>query len=251
MYTGDFDLFSFEVGAVGGLSVTIEWEGGADVDVALYSSSFAEVAADGTTANPAELGKDPLSQGKYILALFSKDEAAPYTATLTWTEDPDPPEGPTCSPDPVAAAMPTGGCNMNLVTQACSVANLSGGGVFEIAWTTNMTFCEGPHHVYLGGDPPSSWETGNIVSFDIASQDGSGHIPDARSGMTRNIGGYLNINQNDLSQLTSESGIYYMAVTSYYDTRTEILPFNVRLGRQTKNSTARAGAPVARAMASR
>jgi hypothetical protein len=227
-YTGDWDIYTFQIGAIGSVSVSVEWDAEADLDALLLTEKAGILSADGEANKPAEVSKDPLYEGKYYLVLAAKDAGTPYEARIKYTKDPDPPQLPDCSPEPARPAMPSGGCIINTTTPACGVADLSSGGTFELAWTTNMTYCEGPHHVYIGGDPPSSWETGNVVSFDIASQDGSGAIPDERSGMTRNIGGYLNINQADLAGLSSESGIYYYLVASFHGSASEATPFIVR-----------------------
>ena len=45
--------------------------------------------------------------------------------------------------------------------------------------------------------------------------------------MTRNIGGYFNINAQDLAGLTSSSGVYYYRVLSFYGSASEVRAFKV------------------------
>lgn len=215
MYTGDFDVFALNVTASGSLDVKIAWDDAADVDFGLYDANVNVVASDGTQANPAK-GSLAFANGKYLLGLFSKDNAASYTATITYKKSTA--TGPDCPTGPVLPAAPAGGCNLTLTTAACSTADLSGGKSFELAWSTNQTFCEGPHKVYLAGDPQSSWTSGNAVEFEIDSTIG----PNERQGMTRNIGGYLNINTGDIDQLTSSTGIYYYRVSDFYGALSEV-----------------------------
>jgi hypothetical protein len=60
----------------------------------------------------------------------------------------------------------SGGCVLTLVSPAnCATVNF-GAGVVELAYTTNFTFCEGPHHLFLLGNPPSTWNTN---AMDIGS----------------------------------------------------------------------------------
>lgn len=137
--------------------------------------------------------------------------------------------GAQCPAKPIVAAVPMSGCDMHATTPECAVADLTGGKAFELSWTTNHTFCEGSHHVLVGGDPPSSWKSaGNYFTIDVASQDGAGHLPDSRSGMTRNIGGYLNITAADLQGIQSPSGIYYYVVADWFGAATsEVIAFRV------------------------
>ncbi len=218
-YTGDFDLFAIEVSEPGAIDVTVEWSDEADVDLGVYDAELNQVTGEGAQAYPIESSL-AYADGKYIVALFSKDNPTPYKVTITYKEAE---EGGECPTTPVRPAAPSGGCTMSLVTPVCSMADLTGGKVFELAWSTNMTFCEGPHTLYIAGDPPSSWETGNVVEFSIASTVG----PNNRQGMTRNIGGYLNINSADLVGLTSSTGIYYYLVASYHGSASESRAFRV------------------------
>lgn len=220
-YTGDLDVFALTLGATGKLDVSATWEGGADVDVAVYDGSERELASEGTPAKPAAVSVASAS-GKVLVALFSKDQAAKYALTITYTKSGGGGGGGTCSPTPAEPAAPTGGCNITLSTAACSTADLTGGKTFELAWSTNTTFCEGPHKLQIGGDPPSSWSSGNAIEFSVSTQD-----PNDRAGMTRNIGGYFRINAADLQGLTSTSGVFYYRVLSFSGSASEIRAFNV------------------------
>jgi hypothetical protein len=221
-YTGDLDVFAFELTQNGSLDISVDWTGSADVDFALYDAAVKTVASDGTTAKPAK-GTLGSAKGKYLLGLFSKDQAATYTATLVYkkTTGTTPPPGD-CPTTPVAAAAPTGGCNISLTTPVCATADLTGGKDFELAWSTNMTFCEGPHKIQVGGDPPSTWTTGNALEWSVASTSTSD-----RAQMTRDSGGFVKFNASEIAALTSASGIYYYRVVSFYGSASEARAFRV------------------------
>lgn len=219
-YTGDFDVFAFNVTEPGAIDVEITWTGSADVDFGLYDANLTIVASEGATAKPA-IGTLAFAQGRYLLGLFSKDAAAPYTLTITYEKAPA--GNGDCPTTPVIAAAPTGGCNLTLVTPVCATGDITGGKTFELAWSTNQTFCEGPHTLLIAGDPPSSWQSGNVVEFSIVSTIG----PDERQGMTRNIGGYLRIGPQDLDQLTSSNGIYHYQVLSFGGSASETRAFHI------------------------
>lgn len=219
-YTGDWDMYSFDITNSGKLEVSIDWTASADLDFAVYDASNKAVISEGMMMKPAA-GSQAGAQGKYLLGIFSKDNATPYTATLKYTKDAAG-MGDMCPKTPVMPAMWSGGCNMDVTTAACSTADLTNGKSFELDWTTNTTFCEGPHKVQIGGDPPSSWTSGNYVEISISSQN-----PGPRAGMTRNIGGYVNVNAADFQSLTSSTGIYYYRVSSYYGSASEVRAFKV------------------------
>ncbi len=226
-YTGDWDVFALTLGAAGKLDVSVDWQGAADVDVAIFDGSQKQLAADGATSKPASASVGSVS-GKVIVGLFSKDQSAAYTLTITYTKAGSGGGGGggggggTCPTTPVEPAAPASGCEITLSTAVCSTADLTGGKSFELAWSTNTTFCEGPHKLQIGGDPPSSWSGGNAVEISVSSQP-----PDARAGMTRNIGGYFNINAQDIAGLTSSSGVYYYRVLSFYGSASEVRAFKV------------------------
>lgn len=217
-YTGDWDLFTFDAAAVGALDVKVDWTSGADVDVALYDANLQQITGDGTQAKPAAL-KTPSASGKLLVALYSKDQAAPYTLTIAYTKSGGGTGNGTCPTTPIVAANHTGGCNIDTTTPVCAVADLRNGGTFELDWTTNQTFCEGPHKIQISGDPPSN---ANSVIFSIASTYTGGD-----ASMTRNIGGYKKITAQDIASLTSASGIYYYGVASFYGSSSEGRAFQV------------------------
>ena len=83
-YTGDFDGFVFEVTTAGTMANTIDWTGTADVDAGLYNASLQQITGDGTTVKPiSSTGQIPV--GKYALVLYSKDQPADWTITLSFT----------------------------------------------------------------------------------------------------------------------------------------------------------------------
>ncbi len=222
-YTGDFDVFALDVTESGTLDVSVTWTGSADVDFAVYDASTKQVAADGSTAMPAKASLAS-AKGKYRLALFSKDREATYTVTVTYrkTTTTTPPPGGDCPTTPIAAAAPSGGCSITLTTPTCSTADLTGGKDFELAWSTSATFCEGPHKIQVGGDPPSSWTSGNALEWSVASTSTSD-----RAQMTRNIGGFVKFNASEIAGLTSASGVYYYRVVSFYGSASEVRAFRV------------------------
>lgn len=222
-YTGDFDLYAFDLGDGGSIDVSVDWTANADVDLVIYDAQPKQVVSDGSTAKPA-VGKGTVGKGKYMLGLFSKDAGTPYTATLKYTKTAAPSgDGGSCPTEPAQPAAWSGGCQLSLTTPVCATADLTGGKAFELDWSTNTTFCEGPHKIYVAGDPPSSWNNGNYVQFELVSTSSN---PD-RGMMTRNIGGYLRITAADLAGVSSPSGIYYYRVTSFYGSASEARAFRV------------------------
>ncbi|MBL8924271.1 MAG: hypothetical protein JNJ54_35815 [Myxococcaceae bacterium] len=121
----------------------------------------------------------------------------------------------------VGVQAPTGGCSLNLVTPTnCQVVSLSNGFI-ELAWTTNTTFCEGPHRLYVGGSPTSTWPA-NVLEFSLTSGQYSNYA------MTRNIGGYYLITAQELAQLQAVNGQYYFRVESFSGSASEVSTFIVR-----------------------
>lgn len=114
----------------------------------------------------------------------------------------------------------SGGCVLSIVSPAnCETVDFSAGFI-ELAYTTDTTFCEGPHHLYLLGHPASTWEAGNGMDITLSSTDGS-FVPIGSNGssysMIRNIGGVLRLARADLAPLTSSNGQFHFAVTGFYD----------------------------------
>jgi|JI10StandDraft_1071094.scaffolds.fasta_scaffold98474_3 hypothetical protein len=113
---------------------------------------------------------------------------------------------------------------MNLVAPTnCQMVSFNVNGVIELDWTTNTTFCEGPHKLYVGGSPVSTWTSaGNVLVFSLTS----GTHPNY--AMTRNIGGYLLLTPADLAPLTTVNNQYYFRVESFYGSVSEVNTFIVR-----------------------
>jgi hypothetical protein len=112
----------------------------------------------------------------------------------------------------------SGGCVLTLVSPAnCATVNF-GAGVVELAYTTNFTFCEGPHHLFLLGNPPSTWNT-NAMDIELTSTGGN-FVPIGSNGssdsMTRDNGGVLRLVRADLAPLQSPNGQYHFTVTGFY-----------------------------------
>jgi hypothetical protein len=214
-YSGDYDLFTFDAASAGALDVTVEGAAGADLDVGVYDAKLTQLGGDGATAPRASV-KVASASGKLVVAVYSKDLASSYTLTIAYTKaasSAGPGAGGTCPAAPLFAAAHTGGCRIDTTTPACSVADLTNGKSFELAWTTNFTFCEGPHEVFVTGDPPSA---ANSVSWKITSS-----YTGNDASMTRDSGGFMLITAKDIAQVTSTSGIYYYGVASFGGSRSE------------------------------
>jgi hypothetical protein len=119
----------------------------------------------------------------------------------------------------------SGGCVLDIVSPAdCAELDFDTEGFVTFAWTTNQTFCEGPHRFFLLGHPPSTWfaqPNGNGLELTINSTGGAEHtVGSAGSAyaMTRNIGGTLRLMKADLlaSGITTTTGQYHWAVTGFY-----------------------------------
>lgn len=120
----------------------------------------------------------------------------------------------------VAEVRGSGGCVLTIVSPTnCATADFSAGFV-ELSYTTNTTFCEGPHHLFLLGHPSSTWEGGNGMDITLTSTDGA-FVAIGSNGssyaMTRNIGGVLRLARADLAPLMSPNGQFHFAVTGFYD----------------------------------
>jgi hypothetical protein len=219
-YSGDYDLFTFDAASAGALEINVEGAGAADLDVGVYDAKLTQLAGDGATTPRASV-KLPSASGKLLVAVYSKDLATPYTLTIAYTKAASaaPGSGGACPTTPILAAAHTGGCRIDTTTPVCSVADLSNGKSFELAWTTNQTFCEGPHEVVVTGDPPTA---ANSVSWKITSSY-SGND----ASMTRNIGGFMLITAKDIATVTSTTGIYYYGVADFHGSRSEGRAFQV------------------------
>lgn len=123
----------------------------------------------------------------------------------------------------LAAAQPTGGCRMSLTSPAnCTEIDFGPLGYVEFAWSTSTTFCEGPHHFQIGGDPPSTWTSGNYFDWSLSSGTHSDYW------MERNIGGWVRVTRADLARLTSVNGQYYWGIASFYGSTSEVRVFTVK-----------------------
>lgn len=128
--------------------------------------------------------------------------------------------GPDCSI--VGVQVPTGGCTLNLVAPTnCQVVSLANGFI-ELDWTTNTTFCEGPHKLYIAGSPVSTWTSGNVLVFSLTSGQYSNYA------MTKNIGGYYLVTAQELARLQAVDGQYYFRVEGFYGSVSEVNTFIVR-----------------------
>ena len=106
-YTGDYDAFVFTVATAGGtLGMNVDWAGAANVDLVVYDASLTPITAEGTTMKPIQ-STGPAPAGKFALVLFSKDQPADWTLTLTYTK-PVPTTSGSCTSPLLEAA--TGGC---------------------------------------------------------------------------------------------------------------------------------------------
>jgi hypothetical protein len=220
-YSGDFDLFTFDAASAGALDVTVEGAGAADLDVGVYDARLTQLAGDGATTPRASV-KVASASGKMVVAVYSKDLATSYTLTIAYTKAASSAgagSGGTCPTTPLLAAAHTGGCRIDTTTPVCAVADLTNGRSFELAWTTNQTFCEGPHEVVVTGDPPSA---ANSVSWKITSSY-SGND----ASMTRNSGGFMLITAKDLASISSTTGTYYYGVADFHGSRSEGRAFQV------------------------
>lgn len=115
------------------------------------------------------------------------------------------------------AAEVSGGCAIRLVTPGqCEEIDLRGGQSYEFAWTTDGTNCETPYTIIVAGNPPSEM---NAKSWQLSTN--------VEQGITRN-GGIINATANDLSGLTSDSGIYHWVVKGYYGSHPDSRTFRVK-----------------------
>lgn len=130
----------------------------------------------------------------------------------------------------------SGGCVISLVGPSnCDAVSFAQGFV-EFAWTTNGTFCEGPHRFFIGGHPASTWEPDNALLFSLTSTDGNERSIEGMSStysMVRNIGGYVHLRQSDLAVLSTTTGQYHWLVAGFYDvsaggSRSESRVFTIR-----------------------
>jgi hypothetical protein len=111
---------------------------------------------------------------------------------------------------------PSGGCAPRLVTpQACEAVDLTGGRVYEIAWTTDGTGCETPWKLCVAGNPLSD---SNSFCVDLSTN--------VNAGISR-TGGIINVTASDLDGLTSDNGVYHALVASFYGSHHGSVAFRV------------------------
>ena len=114
----------------------------------------------------------------------------------------------------------SGGCRLVLVSPAnCEAVDFSRLGYVEFAWSTETTFCEGPHKFFLAGHPSATWEADNGFLIDLASTDGSFVALGDRGSqyaMTRNIGGVVRLVEADLEGITTTTGQYHWTVAGFF-----------------------------------
>ncbi|MBL8956222.1 MAG: hypothetical protein JNK82_35950 [Myxococcaceae bacterium] len=125
-----------------------------------------------------------------------------------------------CTPV-VTELQGSGGCVLQLVGPPnCAQLDFDAQGFVELAWTTNTTFCEGPHRFLIGGHPADTWFTAdNGVLWSLSSTNGSERSVGTASSyaMTRNIGGYVRLRKADLAGITTTTGQYHWFVAGFYD----------------------------------
>jgi hypothetical protein len=126
--------------------------------------------------------------------------------------------GITC--DRVAVQVATGGCALSLVAPSnCANVTFTTTGFIELDWSTSTTFCEGPHHLLITGNPPSA-----TVYVDLQLTSGSY----SNYAMTRNIGGYYLLQASEIAHLPTTNGQYFWRVVSFYGSVSEAATFVVK-----------------------
>ncbi|MDP1827472.1 MAG: hypothetical protein Q8L48_29650 [Archangium sp.] len=117
----------------------------------------------------------------------------------------------------------SGGCQIYLNAPAnCAELDFGALGYVEFSWSTATTFCEGPHHFQLGGDPPSTWTAGNAIDWGLSSG------THADWWMERNIGGWMRLTRAEFANLTSVNGQYAWRLTSFYGSASEVRVFTIK-----------------------
>ena len=196
-YTGDYDAFVFTVATAGGtLGMHVDWTGTADVDLVVYDANLAQITAEGTTVKPIQ-STGPAPAGKFALVLFSKDQPADWTLTLTYTK-PVPTTTGSCT-SPLLEA-PSGGCTFTPIAPD-NGASL----VLPAELGFNSCGCETPVKIHIYGNPPTPQNSYNISKV-------RGQEPICSwTGRTM-------ITQEDLTQfgITSDNGLYHWQIESWH-----------------------------------
>lgn len=112
----------------------------------------------------------------------------------------------------------TGGCHISLVTPSiCEEIDLSNGKTYQFAWQTGGTFCETPFKLYIAGNPVTEENTRMWQYSTKAGQ------------VSRTGGGFDYISAQNLSQLTSNNGIYHWVVTGWFGSHPNSQTFRVKM----------------------
>jgi hypothetical protein len=196
-YTGDYDAFVFTVATAGGtLGMHVDWTGAADVDLVVYDANLTQITADGTTVKPIQ-STGPAPAGKFALVLFSKDQPADWTLTLTYTK-PVPTTSGSCTSPLLEAA--TGGCVFTPIAPD-NGASL----VLPAELGFNSCGCETPVKVYIYGNPPTAQNAYYIEKI-------RGQEP------LCSWTGRTTITQEDISRfgITSDNGLYHWQIESWH-----------------------------------
>jgi hypothetical protein len=208
-YTGDFDGFVFTVPAAGGkLEAKIEWSDAADVDAVLYDANLNPLDSDATTAKPIVRPAKDIPAGKYALVLFSKDNPATWTLTLTYSKAAVG-SGGTCT-SPLQSTLAGTGCVIELIEPA-NGAQLT----LPAQFGFKSLGCETPAKLYIYGNPPTP-ENSYYWQF-------------LRGSLTLQewfIKG-RQVTQDDLAGLKSDNGVYHWQMESFHGAKSEARTFTV------------------------
>ncbi len=196
-YTGDYDAFVFTVATAGGtLGMHVDWTGAADVDLVVYDANLAQVTAEGTTVKPIQ-STGPAPAGKFALVLFSKDQPADWTLTLTYTKPVPTTTGSCTSP---LQESPMAGCTFTPIAPD-NGASL----VLPAELGFNSCGCETPVKIFIYGNPPTDQNAYYIEK--IRGQE-------SLCSWT----GRTTITQEDITRfgITSDNGLYHWQVQSWH-----------------------------------
>ena len=170
--------------------------GAADVDLVVYDASLAPITAESTTVKPIQ-SSGPAPAGKFALVLFSKDQPADWTLTLTYTKPVPTTTGSCTSPLQENA---TGGCKFTPIAPD-NGASL----VLPAELGFNSCGCETPVKVFIYGNPPTDQNAYYIEKI-------RGQEP------LCSWTGRTTITQEDLTQfgITSDNGLYHWQIESWH-----------------------------------
>lgn len=208
-YTGDYDGVVFDIAQAGGsLGAKVEWTGSADVDMVVYDANLAPVYQDGQLLNPIVAPASAAPAGKFAIVLFSKDVAADWTMTITYTRPMTGSGGNCNSTVPVSMG---GGCTLSMIEP------LNGQQVtLPVELGVNSCGCETPLKIHVYGNPPTA-----ANSYNISKTRGTNPICSwtARTFVT----------QADLTQfgITSDNGVYHWQVVSFHGHTSESRTFTL------------------------